>query len=225
MKELYFCFTCAVHDNNQIAPQDSAPAYTPNNHQQPPTNYDSQPVRHQQPPTTRVYIIRNGTVKSAVVAQPRTMVPNDPDIPDYICWSILNICCCCFVLGFIALIFSAITRESRAGRDVASARRYSHAALGLNIVATATGIIVGVIMMVRIATVANYWHSSCHYYMFLQIAVFLVIKNNLLLNLDDRLNAANFELIFYSFLTWFYSAKKIRYSGIRNVAWFRLHYK
>lgn len=74
--------------------------------------------------------------------QPHVIVPVPMayDQPkSYLAISILNTCCCCFVLGIVAIIFSVKTREANKYGNVGEAVKFSKKAKKFNILAFSIG--------------------------------------------------------------------------------------
>jgi hypothetical protein len=77
--------------------------------------------------------------------RPVMMVANSSsrtDLPsDYLCWSLLNICCGSWIFGFIALIFSIQTIKKNRSNENRSAQRYSDLSFNFNLTASVFAII------------------------------------------------------------------------------------
>ncbi|KAG1943847.1 dispanin subfamily A member 2b-like [Pimephales promelas] len=75
------------------------------------------------------------SVVSVVAVQPTVFVTAAPlanPVPDYLCYSIFTMVCCCLPLGIAALVFSCSTRDANMFGQQPVARRNSRMALILN---------------------------------------------------------------------------------------------
>ncbi|XP_069460933.1 interferon-induced transmembrane protein 3-like [Ambystoma mexicanum] len=70
-----------------------------------------------------------------------------PSEPDYLCYSIFNLLCCCLPLGIVALIYSLKTQDCNARGDVVGARHNSQTARTFNRVALALGVAIFVMCL------------------------------------------------------------------------------
>ncbi|KAL0984985.1 hypothetical protein UPYG_G00151450 [Umbra pygmaea] len=81
--------------------------------------------------------------QSTITVQPTIFVTQGPlvhPLPDYLCYSIFTLLCCCFPLGIAALIYSILTRDANnqghqqmAEKNSRLARILNHSALGIGI--------------------------------------------------------------------------------------------
>ncbi|XP_067941698.1 trafficking regulator of GLUT4 1-like [Watersipora subatra] len=70
----------------------------------------------------------------------------------YLAWSIINCLCCCWILGLIAIIMSALVSQETGRGDIEKARSYSRCAFILNVLGTVIGVIlIIVIVALRLA--------------------------------------------------------------------------
>jgi len=65
-------------------------------------------------------------------------------IENYQVWSILNILCCCWILGCVACYFSLETNNHKVRGDVQGALNASRNARTINIISTVLGIILNI---------------------------------------------------------------------------------
>ena len=68
----------------------------------------------------------------------------------YLVMSILNTCCCCFILGLVAVIFSVKTREANKYGDQNAAIKYSKKAKKFNMLAFGIGACLVVCYMIYV---------------------------------------------------------------------------
>ena len=77
--------------------------------------------------------------------RPVMMVANSStrtDLPsDYLCWSLLNMCCGSWLFGIIALIFSIQTIKNNRSNEYRSAQKYSDLSFNFNLTASVFAII------------------------------------------------------------------------------------
>jgi hypothetical protein len=77
--------------------------------------------------------------------RPVMMVANSSsrtDLPsDYLCWSLLNICCGSWIFGIVALIFSIQTIKNNRSNKYRSAMKYSDLSFNFNLTASVFAII------------------------------------------------------------------------------------
>ncbi|XP_056101060.1 trafficking regulator of GLUT4 1-like [Rhinichthys klamathensis goyatoka] len=126
-----------------------------------PQSFPSQPVP-QGPYAQGPYAQGPYPGQSVVAVQPTVFVTTaplaDPE-PDYLCYSIFTMLCCCFPLGIAALVFSSSTRNANYSGQQALAERNSKTARTLNHVAVAMGLVVTVLVIVYVVMVyKNYNH-------------------------------------------------------------------
>ncbi|XDV40811.1 hypothetical protein PO909_009813 [Leuciscus waleckii] len=88
----------------------------------------------------------------SVVAVQRTVfvtaAPQANPVPDYLCYSIFTMLCCCLPLGFAALVYSWSARDANISGQQALAEKNSKMARILNHVAVAIGLVVTVFVIV-----------------------------------------------------------------------------
>ncbi|XP_067892632.1 dispanin subfamily A member 2b-like [Heterodontus francisci] len=80
------------------------------------------------------------------------LAPNVRPIRDHLLWSLfsffyMNFCC----LGFVALVFSVMSRDRKVVGDVEGARHYASTARALNIATTVLSILVFLIFIVMLS--------------------------------------------------------------------------
>ncbi|XP_078511556.1 interferon-induced transmembrane protein 3-like [Lissotriton helveticus] len=68
--------------------------------------------------------------------------------PDYLCFSIFNLLCCCLPLGIVALIYSLKTQDCNARGDLVGARHNSETARTMNRIAFALGFTIFIIYLI-----------------------------------------------------------------------------
>ncbi|XP_069804480.1 proline rich transmembrane protein 1B-like [Dendropsophus ebraccatus] len=88
-----------------------------------------------QQPSTNVVVVNNNGGQ---------VVPIQPRHKDYLCWSIMNMLCCCCPLGVAAIVFSCMTRSDNDARDQEAAAKNSRRAFTLNIAALVIGLLLEV---------------------------------------------------------------------------------
>ncbi|XP_069804891.1 putative dispanin subfamily A member 2d [Dendropsophus ebraccatus] len=76
--------------------------------------------------------------------QPTALRPHQSD---YLGWSIMNLLCCCWPLGVIALRYSIKTRDANHQNNPDLAADYSRTTKCLNITATVIGVILNIIII------------------------------------------------------------------------------
>ncbi|XP_077070816.1 synapse differentiation-inducing gene protein 1-like [Siphateles boraxobius] len=89
--------------------------------------------------------------QSMVSVQPAVLVTAAPlanPEPDYLCYSIFTMLCCCLPLGFAALVFSCSTRDANYSGQQALAKKNSKMARTLNHVGVAIGLVLTVSVIV-----------------------------------------------------------------------------
>ncbi|KAK7146869.1 hypothetical protein R3I94_009651 [Phoxinus phoxinus] len=89
--------------------------------------------------------------QSVVAVQPTAFVTAGPlanPEPDYLCYSIFTMLCCCLPLGIAALVFSCSTRNANYSGQQALAEKNSKTARTLNHVAVAIGLVFAVLFIV-----------------------------------------------------------------------------
>ncbi|KAK9961388.1 hypothetical protein ABG768_009178 [Culter alburnus] len=104
-----------------------------------PTSFPSQPVP--QGP----YVQGPYPGQPMVAMQPAVFVTAAPlanPEPDYLCYSIFNMLCCCFPLGIAALVFSCSTRNANYSGQQALAEKNSKTARILNHASVAIGLVI-----------------------------------------------------------------------------------
>ncbi|XDV40815.1 hypothetical protein PO909_009816 [Leuciscus waleckii] len=77
-----------------------------------------------------------------------TAAPQANPVPDYLCYSIFTMLCCCLPLGFAALVYSWSARDANISGQQALAEKNSKMARTLNHVAFAIGLVVTVFVIV-----------------------------------------------------------------------------
>ncbi|KAG1943851.1 synapse differentiation-inducing gene protein 1-like [Pimephales promelas] len=90
--------------------------------------------------------------QSVVTMQPTVFVTAAPladPVPDYLCYSIFTMVCCCFPLGIAALVYSCSTRNANSLGQQALAEKNSKTARTLNHVALAIGLVFIVLLIVN----------------------------------------------------------------------------
>ncbi|XP_067252878.1 synapse differentiation-inducing gene protein 1-like isoform X1 [Chanodichthys erythropterus] len=110
-----------------------------------PTSFPSQPVP--QGP----YVQGPYPGQSVVAMQPAVFVTAAPlanPEPDYLCYSIFTMLCCCLPLGIAALVFSCSTRNANYSGQQALAEKNSKMARILNHLAVAVGITIFVLLII-----------------------------------------------------------------------------
>ncbi|CAF1311714.1 unnamed protein product [Adineta steineri] len=112
-----------------------------------PNFYQPQPVLIYQNPNHPPMMMMNHGININPAMTPQIMA-----IPDYKSWSIFNICCCCFILGIFAYIKSGRTRDNKMCGNFQGALEASKSAKILNILATVTGSIVIITLIILAAT-------------------------------------------------------------------------
>jgi hypothetical protein len=106
-------------------------------------------VQHQPKPRSMQYVeIRHPPINSRSIHNSL-----GDEIKTYTTWSVLNILCCCMLIGCCACNFSMITKKLRKHGDIPGALEASKTARMLNIISTALGIIIWV------ATGYNFYHQ------------------------------------------------------------------
>ncbi|XP_009290906.1 dispanin subfamily A member 2b [Danio rerio] len=125
--------------------QDNPPAYPP--------SYPGQSV------SQGPYVQGSHPGQAVVSVQPTVFVtaaPLQSSLPDYLCYSIFNLFCCCFPLGIAALIFSVSTRNANfaghrelAEKNSKTARTLNHVGVGLGIVFIIMVIVIQVVLESR----------------------------------------------------------------------------
>ncbi|XP_067304098.1 interferon-induced transmembrane protein 1-like [Pseudorasbora parva] len=98
----------------------------------------------------------------AVTVQPAVYLINAPlayPLPDYLCYSIFTLLCCCFPLGIVALIYSCNTRNANMSGQQQIAEKNSKMALTVNHVALGIGLALLVLYIV-LAVVNNDHHQK-----------------------------------------------------------------
>ncbi|KAK2903531.1 hypothetical protein Q8A67_008244 [Cirrhinus molitorella] len=83
--------------------------------------------------------------QTVVTVQPAVYVmaaPHASPEPDYMCYSIFTMLCCCFPLGLVALIYSCSTRAANFSGQQELAQRKSKTALTLNHAGLGIGLVV-----------------------------------------------------------------------------------
>ncbi|KAK2903533.1 hypothetical protein QQF64_009328 [Cirrhinus molitorella] len=97
--------------------------------------------------------------QTVVAVQPAVFVPAAPlanPMPEYTCYSIFTMLCCCFHLGTAALVYSVSTRIANYSGQRELAERNSKTARTLNHVAVAIGIsFIAFIIIYSFVTVNN----------------------------------------------------------------------
>ncbi|XP_048009522.1 proline-rich transmembrane protein 1-like [Megalobrama amblycephala] len=117
-----------------------------------PTSFPSQPVPQGS------YVQGPYPGQSVVAMQPAVFVTAAPlanPKPDYLCYSIFNMLCCCFPLGMAALVFSCSTRNANYSGQQALAEKNSKTARTLNHVGVALGIVFIVLVIILEFVVFN----------------------------------------------------------------------
>ncbi|XP_066537629.1 trafficking regulator of GLUT4 1-like [Hoplias malabaricus] len=90
---------------------------------------------------------------SAVTVQPTVHVtsgPLIPPLPDYLCYSIFTLLCCCLPLGIAALVYSISTRDANSYGNRALAERNSRLALNLNNSALGIGVVFIIVYIIMV---------------------------------------------------------------------------
>ncbi|XP_059423177.1 synapse differentiation-inducing gene protein 1-like [Carassius carassius] len=83
--------------------------------------------------------------QAAVAVQPAVFVTTAPltnPAPDYMCYSIFTMLCCCLPLGIAALVYSCSTQDANYSGRRELAEKNSNTARTLNHVAVALGLII-----------------------------------------------------------------------------------
>ncbi|XP_067255224.1 proline rich transmembrane protein 1B-like [Chanodichthys erythropterus] len=130
--------------SGMLQPTSPPPAYQDNPAGYP-TSFPSQPVP--QGP----YVQGQYPGQSVVTVQPAVFVTAAPlanPEPDYLCYSIFTMFCCCLFLGFAALVFSWSTRNANFSGQRALAEKNSKTARTLNHVALAVGLVFLVVFII-----------------------------------------------------------------------------
>ncbi|KTG01625.1 hypothetical protein cypCar_00043186 [Cyprinus carpio] len=95
--------------------------------------------------------------QSVVAVQPAVFVPNPPlanpvpltsPMPEYTCYSIFTLLCCCLPLGTAALVYSLTTRTANYSGHQELAKKNSKMSLILNHVGVAVGIVLWVLFFI-----------------------------------------------------------------------------
>ncbi|XP_067243143.1 interferon-induced transmembrane protein 3-like [Chanodichthys erythropterus] len=88
---------------------------------------------------------------TGVTAQPTVFMISTPasvHMPDYLCYSIFTLLCCCFPLGIAAVIYSASTQNANMAGQQDLASRSSRTTLILNNVALGIGLAVYILTII-----------------------------------------------------------------------------
>ncbi|XDV51249.1 hypothetical protein PO909_020168 [Leuciscus waleckii] len=94
-------------------------------------------------PLPGMSIYPQGPVHTGVTVQPTVFMTSTPapvNVPDYLCYSIFTLLCCCFPLGIAAVIFSISTRNANMAGQQDLATRSSRTTLILNHVSLGIGL-------------------------------------------------------------------------------------
>ncbi|KAL6462252.1 hypothetical protein MHYP_G00286740 [Metynnis hypsauchen] len=124
----------------------------------PPPGYPNQPVYPQDLPYGAHYSQRYEghfqplfAGQQIVTVQPTVFVTAGAKRePDYLCYSIFTMLCCCLPLGIAALVFSIKTRDANLSGDNQRAKKNSQTACMLNSAAVAIGIVLFVANCLRL---------------------------------------------------------------------------
>ncbi|KAK7146871.1 hypothetical protein R3I94_009652 [Phoxinus phoxinus] len=123
----------------------------------PPESYPSasgQPAQHYgAPAASGLYIQGPYPGQTVVTVQPPANVSFSPltsPEPDYLCYSIFTLLCCCLPLGSAALVYSVTTRDANMFGHQPIASRNSRMARILNQVSVAIGLLLWLIFVIKI---------------------------------------------------------------------------
>ncbi|KAI7795042.1 proline rich transmembrane protein 1B-like [Triplophysa rosa] len=96
-----------------------------------------------------------------ITVQPTVFTTPTPPInpkPDYMCYSVFTLLCCCLPLGVAAVVYSAATRDANSSGQREAAERSSRTALILNNTALGFGITVYAVAILCFFLInANVW--------------------------------------------------------------------
>ncbi|XP_069460945.1 interferon-induced transmembrane protein 1-like [Ambystoma mexicanum] len=108
----------------------------------PPMQPPNVPVSSQYPPGYPQHTIGFMQGQNMVVTSRPTVIMGPVHVyePDYLCFSVFNMLCCCLCIGIAALVFSVKTREANQRGDINEARIHSSTARTLNFVSLGIGI-------------------------------------------------------------------------------------
>ncbi|XP_073704056.1 proline-rich transmembrane protein 1-like [Garra rufa] len=117
-----------------------------------PHSYPSSSQQYGAPPASGPYTQGSNGVQNVVTVQPMAEVftPLANPLPDYLCYSIFTMLCCCMPLGSAALVYSLTTRDANMFGHQHIASRNSRMARILNHVSLAIGLIFCLILVVYI---------------------------------------------------------------------------
>ncbi|XP_051721060.1 synapse differentiation-inducing gene protein 1-like [Ctenopharyngodon idella] len=93
----------------------------------------------------------------AVTVQPAVYLTNIPlayPLPDYLCYSIFTMLCCCLPLGIVALIYSINTRNANMSGQQQIAENNSKMALTVNHIALGIGLALFVVYIACVIVVS-----------------------------------------------------------------------
>ncbi|KAM3923705.1 dispanin subfamily A member 2b-like [Leptodactylus fuscus] len=137
--------SASIEESYPIKPMDPPPPYNPGNLGMQPSPYPAyyppgpnntvQQTLICQPPSTNV-VVMNGQMAPA----------NQPYYKDYLCWSIMNLLCCCWPIGIAAVVYSCKTKKSNDIRDYTAAAINSRVAFNLNISSLVIGILFEILL-------------------------------------------------------------------------------
>ncbi|CAF1506641.1 unnamed protein product [Adineta steineri] len=140
----------AINDMHMVTSNDTVRTEQPKDHVMtpPPPSYAQTitqpiPTHYQNERETQVSYTENVMDGSSPV------VVNPVTISDYLCWSIFNTLCCLWPVGLIAIIISIIIKRKRRNGDIQGAQTASTWAKIMNGVATISGIIIIILILLH----------------------------------------------------------------------------
>ncbi|CAM4704316.1 unnamed protein product [Leuciscus chuanchicus] len=130
-------------------------------------NTSGQPVQHYgAPATSGQYIQGPYPGQTVVTVQPPVNVSFTPltnPEPDYLCYSIFTLLCCCLPLGSAALVYSITTRDANtfghqpiASRNSRMSRILNHVGVAIGLLFWSIIVIYVVLVVITVSNLRNY---------------------------------------------------------------------